>query len=694
MAGFADELLAAPGPGPAPARQPGGFAAELLGDGSSLTAGDPSHPVTAAQGRGPIFPAEDPSRQAGVLTQAAASLPADLGARVRFFAQKRFPGDPRGMERFFVEGDRIGYIGDDGKPYWEEPTASLSPPGMAKWVASGAGPALPVVGAAGGGMIPFLGGVPGAAAGGAGGDLVRQGLAAAVVGDTGFDPAQTATEAAQGALGQVIGRLMVGLGNRRVVRDIERISSTQDQALLENLIHDARAAGIDLTPAEVTNLRSLRAQQRLLQDMPQSADTMGDFFTRRNTEQVPAAVDRTLGRISGEASTEVGARNLQRGAQSAIESRKIARADMAQYGDALESQATVAVEPIIESVRTRMRSAKGEIRSVLDKALGYLFREVEETGADGATKISNLPDTTVAGLHEAKLAIDALIEGRGENAVSGVAKRELVGLQKRIVGALERAEPKYAEALARFREGSPAIDELTEGAVGRVADASEAALPRVPKVLFEAGPDAVRANRIAFERSGALEDWNAGLRSYLQDSFQRAQKEFVSGNANPGARFRAAVYGTPQQRASLRAAMSDEQWLGFNSLMNVLEATGRVPSGGSMTFFNQEAKQEMSRQAGGGIVRRAANIASPQNLGNKVADWWQEIVTGKHAEKLAGIVTSPEGMVKLKELRKLSPTSERARLITGQLMASVGFGEGQDLLQGDTPPGGFAPAAP
>ena len=134
--------------------------------------------------------------------------------------------------------------------------------------------------------------------------------------------------------------------------------------------------------------------------------------------------------------------------------------------------------------------------------------------------------------------------------------------------------------------------------------------------------------------------------------------------------------------------MSKEQWAGFNRLMDVLEATGRVPQGGSRTAFAGEAMEQMRQDAKGVVAKTVETVMSPHTIGRRLSTYMMELKYGKHAEKLAEIITSPDGMAKLKELRTLSPNSVKARQIVGQLLAVSGASQVSE--PDDVAPGGFS----
>lgn len=647
------------------------------------------HPVVKAMRSGSVTPADDPGLSAGVATQAAASLPTDLFQRARYFAAKRFPDDPKGMERYGIANGRIYFVDDDGKAVFEEAGPSLSPRGAAKYAASMAGPALPVIGGTAGGIAgatvgPWTG-AAGATGGGAIGDLIRQITSRFVTDDKQFSPAQTAKEAVVSGIGQGVGALGVKFANRMAARDLGALNSPGAQARMGALRQAADNAGIELTPAEITNLRSLRGQQRVLQDMPRSADILDEFYRRRASEQIPKAMEATLQDISPITSAEVGARRGVKGAESAI-AKEVAEREAAagpHYRAAEASDVEIDTWPVLQVIDEKSKNAKGEIKDVLKKAESYLFKDiVKPDGTPGKTL-----DKSVAGLHNAKMAIDALIEGRGENAISRTAARQLKEVQDALRTALKEGSPEYKAGIETFAAKSPAVNALQEGVVGATAEASQP--QRAMSALFRGGPGAINDARAAYEKAGAMDEWNAGLRSYLAESFDKASKEFKGGNLSAGANFRSSVYGTPRQKAELRAAMNPKQWHTFEKLMDVFEATGRVPQGGSMTTFNTLATEEMRHEGAGlpGMALKAgATAIQPHNWGKMISDWYERFKMGQHSEDLAKIITSPDAMNRLRALRTLPPRSERARYVVGQTLSQ--FGGAGAAAVADPPPEG------
>ncbi len=172
-----------------------------------------------------------------------------------------------------------------------------------------------------------------------------------------------------------------------------------------------------------------------------------------------------------------------------------------------------------------------------------------------------------------------------------------------------------------------------------------------------------------FEKAGKLDEYNAGLRAYIQDKWAQAGKDTAAGaKGNLAGAYRASIFGDVRARDTLKAAMPADQYDAFTRFMNVLEAAGKAMPEGSPTATDLTAMQGMKDKAGG-VVKAVINTDVTKPLG-AIGDWIENKSVAKQAEKIATIITSPDAISKMKELRKLSPTSEKARVIVSQLLTN------------------------
>src|SRR4029077_195394 len=221
-------------------------------------------------------------REPGFATQAIASLPTDPNQKVRVVAKQLFPGLPPNEAQsriFFGTNGRMAAVGLDGKPFYVE-SEPYRPDVMAPTIggmvrsfvpssghiAGAAGPSLPAVGGATGGVIAgptsvFYGPV-GAALGAAAGDAARQYAARY------FDPqpdktpynyGQTASEAVGAGAGQLAGASVLRLfaPNTLASRltDPRQLQAALDDANRVNTL--ARGMNVDRSPGQLGGLPSL-----------------------------------------------------------------------------------------------------------------------------------------------------------------------------------------------------------------------------------------------------------------------------------------------------------------------------------------------------------------------------------------------------------------------------------------------------
>jgi hypothetical protein len=628
--------------------------------------------------------------------QAIASLPTSNREKIEYFAKQRFPKDPAAISRYGVKDGRIFYRGDDDRFYFEEP--SFMQP--VKKAASLVGESLPFAGGVGGaiagGVAGGVGAVGGSAAGASLGDLARQMIAKKLGLQEQYSPSQTATEAVLGLGGEVIGRAGVGLFNRLAARDLERINTPAAKEEISNLQNLSEQTGVQLTPAELTNLRSLSIQQNALADLDRSSYPIVGLYRERAQKQIPAAVENVLGSISPEASKYVGADLLREGATGAMQREIDLRTEAAKPlyekirnvvlpesavtelkadHNINRAMAEVARDPKFQQdLRGLLPIQPKELNSA-DKYLSGLYSDVQ-----GATPSTN---HTIAYLDAVKQQLDFKIDKAG-NMKNKNAKRILTESSNKLKNIIDQIEPGYREAREAYRAASPKVVATQTGEIGLAAKTKDESLLRIGDIMFDTNPQNIIKNKKTFQDAGRSDEWNAGLRSFLANQFEAASKEAASGeNFNVGGKFRSSVFGTDTQKEAMKAAMSPEQWRGFNDLMTVLEASARVPIGGSRTIPTGEAVSQMKREAA-----PIANFAL--NPATAVQRTYLDLKMGKYSEELADIITSPEGMKKLKQLRQWSPRSKKAFEIVSQLFTRAGAGAAGTLAESDKEVGSFS----
>lgn len=612
---------------------------------------------------------------ADAATIAKTSFADDPEIIVREFAKKRFPDMPvdEAMDRYAIIDDKIVYKGEDGGLYTEVPEG-WSPEALAKRGASLAGPAIPFAtsGAAGVATAPMLvGGPAGAAASigltsaaGAGGEAIRQYAGEKMMGDP-VSAADIATEGAISGAGQGLAKLGVKFMGRKVADDIGRLNMN-DAARLQSI---AGKQGVTLTPAELTNLPSLKARQKALGNLVDTADDLGDFYVKR-ADDIGEAMGRQLDAISPVDSAEEAGAAVRGAANKAMSEVAKRRADAARplYESAFRSGQEVNVKPVLSFIDRELKTAKGEAASTLKKARSFLMKAGDDAGGEAI-------DTSVEGLHQAKLAIRDLIEKRGDTAIGNTARGKLKQVQSRLLNQLNKIDD-YKEANKVFADLSPETTQVREGLVGVIADLKDRDLQKTASKLFNfsqagttVGPKSVRMAKEQL-KSADPEAWQAIKRAWLQEAWENAGREFATsgGKVGQGAKFRALIMGDARRKRVLKEILEPDEYQAVSDLSEVMSAASRVRPVGSDTAWNQEMMRAWRDEATPTWAKAIGTSISPQDWGRMVKDWAAENSLKGQARKTLEIITSPDSLAKLKELKKVSPRSAKAASIVGQAL--------------------------
>lgn len=600
----------------------------------------------------------NPEMAANTGDLATASFADDPAVRINYLAQQRFPNDPNAINRygFDEQAGQIYYEADDGNLYSEDSPEGGVGSFLKRNLASVASKAIPLAAQTGAGIatspmmltgLGTVGSVGVVTAAGGVGESIRQFLGKRMLGDK-FSMGEVGKEAVLGGLGQLGGKLLIRSGNRNLARDFDRM----DTPRVNQLLSDANTSGIQLTPAEATGLRSLRNQQRMIGRTPEGADIMGDFYAARNTEQIPKARDAMLDSISPVTETDLAASRLKDAASEIGDKAIKARSDK--------------VRPIYQKLMQPTNIV--DTSAFADDAVfNSVLANVRKDPIFGGLK--NAPDNSLPVLDAVKKEMDDMI---GQATQSGQRNRARVLSESRdnLLQAADSAYPEYGQVRAEFAGMSPEVTQITKGSIGNVAK-SEGQVKDTAK-LFDfnkISPAQVKQTRLQFEKNGKLDEYNAGLRAFIQDKWAQAGKDTAAGaKGNLAGAYRASIFGDVRARETLKAAMQPDQYDAFSRFMNVLEAAGKAMPEGSPTATDLTAMKGLKDKAGG-IAKTIANFDITKPLG-AIGDWIENTSASKQAEKIATIITSPDGISKMRELRKLSPTSEKARVLVSQLLTN------------------------
>lgn len=617
----------------------------------------------------------EPSLAAEPSTAFLAGIPTDQARAIQIFAQRR--GIP--ADRYRVIGGEIAFRGDDGKFYKEVAGA----PATAAFYTPDVLAAIPEIAV---GTLT----APMALAGPVGllGTSAATGLTAGAVeagrqliGGQEISPGRIGfATALSGGLQAALPGGAKAVAERNIVRDI----ATLNQQRVRDILTKAQREGIQLTPAEITDLSSLMGQQKVLGNIPASSRTMEEFYKKREVQQIQPAVEDFLTKISpisdvAEAGLK-GQEALRQARDNLVKERDRITAPKLQ--EAFELSVPIDVNPVVNQIDGLLKNAVGKERETLLGIKESLYeKKAPRLDAEGREIEEKALKKSLPALQRVKFNIDSLFKTETYTSLDSTIQQELQSIKQNLLQQMGRENPAYLEYNQLFEQASRPINQFDQSKAGISLSAmAPDNLNQLAGRLFES--KSLPAIRYAKQQIESVdpEAWGAVSRAYMQQVWEKAQTPRASQQGmkiDTGNTWQNLLLGNQANQRAIAAALTKDQFAALRDLAEVLEAAGRVPKLGSDTAFNQEILKLMKAGAKGDPLSMAAlavgGAIQPQNWGQKVSEWATERRFANDAENLARIITSPDGIDKLKELRRLSPTSAKRWAGLAQLLNAYGI---------------------
>lgn len=611
--------------------------------------------------RSPIKAYSDPSKGASVADAFVGGIPTDPEAAKRYFAQKR--GIPE--DRYaFLDGN-IVYRADDGKWYKEVsglasniayrvPDVIEMAPGIATGVAM-----APVAMSSPAGL---LGAGSTVAAVDAGMNYGRQKLAGAIA-DQRYDPFETVLSAGLSFLGETAPMAKRVAKERRIASDFGQRNLVTEATLRAK----AGQYGVPLTAAEITSLPSLMTQQKVLGNIAPSSNKMEKFYVNREAAARSAVNDylRALSPVDDVA-------DAGKMGQDALIAQKAS----------LEKQRDDAVRPIYEQAFAN--AAPVDTSGVLSRVDSFMAKAPEGSmmGRYLARMRQMVQGGDLATLHNAKMELDAMFKEEAFGSLDKTMQRQLMGVKDELVSAMGKANPQYTAANQEFARLSQPLNEFNDRITGTsLTRIQPDNLKNFASRIFE-NPSAKTVDYAKKQiiAGGGESAWDAVLRAHLENAWSASKKPSkgaMGQKLDAGRTWNNILFGDEKQDTALRVALEPQQYQALRDLSMVLEAAGKVKKLGSDTAFNQLITEELQKNppmtgVGTGAARVAGALLQPQNYGKMISDFAVKRDAMKNADQLVDIITNPDAIEKLKELRKMKPTEARYWAGLTQVLGSAG----------------------
>jgi hypothetical protein len=617
----------------------------------------------------------DPSMAASTGTAFMGGVPTDKQAAINYFAKQRGIS-PR---RYAVIDGDIAYQADDGKFYKEVVGLGATSAYYAPDVLEIAPDIVAGVALAPTALVNPLVAAGGVGAVSAGSNLARQMFANLTAGQE-VDPYQVGLAGLLSGTAELAPVARQAFIERRLAKDIAQVNPN----VVASLRSKAGKVGVDLTPAELTDMASLFAQQKVVGNVPESTKKMQDFYKKREA-QVQSAVDDYLGNLSKvEDQYVAGNRGMQ---ALEVQRNKLieARSDAAGpiFAAAFEESVPVNTEPVLNQIDNMMAT-----QPPTGKAAGYLRRirdllQRPEIDINGNPLNTMRAEDRLPNLQNAKFEIDAMFKDEAFGALDSQIQRRLANIQDNLLTQMGENNPAYIAANRQFERLSQPLNEFDERITGSslIKMAPDNLKNFANRIFQNPSPEVIKYAKKQIIAGGGEDAWNAVTRAFLEEQWTLAKKpsktqqgaKFDTGNT-----WQNVIMGDPKQMKAMQAALPREQFQALRDLADVLEAAGRVKKLGSDTAFNQLITEELMKNPPvtsitTGVARATGAALQPLQYGKMIADWATRKDASANAANIADIITSPDGISRLKELKKMSPTSAQRWAGLAQLLSGAGI---------------------
>lgn len=383
----------------------------------------------------------------------------------------------------------------------------------------------------------------------------------------------------------------------------------------------------------------------------------------RQNDELNNAVNNVLDTIAPPTAIENAAEATQKAATGAIDGAKAAREAAASplYEKAFNGFKGVVpikgVRDLILSIR-KGAANDGQLKRTLNQTLKLL---------KGTPKIVDgkevITPPTLKQLHNAKIEIGDMIDGTGGKPLSNTIKRELTRVLQRLTEVLKTSSDDYKKAAETFEEMSPAVDELVNSKIGKIADKKE--LKNLSEMIFDAQEinPAIMKKVKSVIREKDPQVWNDILRLHLEKKIGKIRSETgVQGLPNTPAKLLSAIYGNEAQTKILLDAASPALKRNLIYLRTILTRAKEARPGGSDTSVKTAAREARS------VNKFLDWLFSPLETAKGIGKQGAQRTVDKN---LANSLFDTKFITKMNKFRKLPPDSPAATRALNQLLDDV-----------------------
>lgn len=454
---------------------------------------------------------------------------------------------------------------------------------------------------------------------------------------------------------------------RESMGDVDPIAFDKARQMMEQ----SRRLGIDLMAPEAMPPSSL---QQLASDVIGSKEggrVMNRFLANR-PGQVKQAAGGLLDDVAPhQATPDVTMAAARKAATGAIKSKEQFRsASVKPYYDAAKNDPIPAqeIDNLIQNLEAGRKFAGAANQGAIDDIIAQL-RGTEQNAAAMDDTFRSFRTSADAP------AINATTEQRRAASLYGGARDQLDDTLRTNSKNIREGRDTYRQITEDI------IEPLTAGPVGRVAGkqgfdpANPESLNPISAIGNEklARPESIRELYTHLNKQDP-KAFPGMARTYLENTFDQAAQRVQAGeNRMVGANFAKAVIGTPQQEANFLETMRgvarasgknpDEVARGAKNLMEILQATGKVPGAGSPTG-GRIASNEMASRNSWAAGMEMVSTAPAAPIAKRIREWSM----GANYKRIAEVLTAPDSIDQLIKIGKYKPTTTTSMAFAAGLL--------------------------
>lgn len=594
----------------------------------------------------------------------------DPQTKLKVLAEQIFPNDPEAVKRFGIIDGKPVYINDAGNP-----VDAIS--GMMAKTGEVVSNLPEAIGATVGSLAtgnPYTGAI----IGDVGGRAVKQGIGSMV-----FDEPQTpqgnildlAKEGALATTGALFGKAGTMFGNRRAVKGLDRLNLDSAIAVQDRI---KKATGIDLDVAQASQLSGMKSLRKWVMKYPSDAAEVMDNFSKLQQGQSQEAVEGILNTLSKKTNLAQLGESSVNAAKAAIEVAKKEREDLASplYKKAFASGAKVNAKPIITEINKALNVAKGSVRTDLLAAKNHFYKNVKKQTDDGFVD-SKVLDDSIEGLHNTKVAIDAMLAKRGgATSAENMSAGRLMEIKNNLVETLAKASPDYDAGRLAFEKASKElVNPLENSPIGSIAKLKNERIAKAASQLFSNTPNVESIKYAKRVLQGQdKQAWNDLVRQKLQTELERAMEITQTGEVvNLQGKFLKNAAGTKSKREALEAALDGDIIDTAGDVLEAFELIANSPIGGSDTAFNLAVGDQQKQTAATLISKAVTPLKS-------IADAVDSKFLDRHSMAIAEALTNPRKIKQVRKLLELPKGLERSIQIASVILPTRGGEKSLDVL--------------